>query len=420
LPPVKYNDFDDSISRGAPVATHPSISAAGNGPSGVPTPLLVACGLTLVLYLGAYMRLPLVPLFARRLGASTVEVGMINAGFMLAATVLSLPLGLMSDRLGRKRLVLAGMAISCLTSVFLLAARAPWHVGLIYLFAGVGLACFSPAMMSHVGDCVPPRFLGRAYGWYTSALYLGMALGPGLGGAVATGGFELAFGISALVIASGVLLGVLRIPPSSPAAPRATGGSTLLADFREIVRIPAVLACWIATFFSTYAWGALFAFFPLYARDQGISVAHTGLIFTVQAAANALSRIPVGHLQDRTGDRRPFILWGNALFGLFIAFVGLARREVPLYLIFACAGGAMAATFTAIGAVLSESVATRVRGLAMGGYNTCIYGGFTVSAATLGVVIQRWGYTAGFAFAGLACAASTLVAAGLLSRARRY
>jgi len=381
--------------------------------------LLVACGLTLVQYLGAYMRLPLVPLFARNLGASTVEVGMINAGFMLAATALSLPLGLMSDRLGRKRLILAGMGISCLTSLFLIIARAPWHVGGIYLFAGIGLACFSPAMMSHVGDCVPPHFLGRAYGWYTTALYLGMALGPGLGGSVATGGFALAFGVSAGVTGAGVLLAALRIPRPPAPAPSPAGEGTLLADFREIVRTPAVLACWIATFFSTYAWGSLFAFFPLYARDQGISIAHTGLIFTAQAAANALFRIPVGSLQDRTGDRRPFILWGNALFGLFIALTGLMRRELPLYLLFAGVGGAMAATFTAVGAVLSESVTTRVRGLAMGGYNTCIYGGFMVSAATLGFVIQRWGYAAGFAFAGLACTVSTAAAAGLLSRARR-
>jgi MFS family permease len=365
------------------------------------------------------MRLPLVPLFARRLGASAVEVGMINAGFMLGATVLSLPLGLMSDRLGRKRLVLAGMGISCLTSVFLLVARTPWHVGMIYLFAGVGLACFSPAMMSHVGDCVPPQFLGRAYGWYTSALYLGMALGPGLGGAVASGGFGLAFAVSAAITGGGVLLGALRMPSSPAAAPGSISEGALLADFREIVRTPAVVGCWIATFFSTYAWGSLFAFFPLFARDLGISVAQTGLIFTVQAAANALTRVPVGHLQDRTGTRRPFILWGNVLFGLFIALVGLMRRELPLYLLFAGVGGAMASTFTAIGAVLSESVSTRVRGLAMGGYNTCIYGGFMVSSATLGVVIERFGYAAGFAFAGVACTLSTAAVARLLSRARR-
>ncbi|HBO70333.1 MAG TPA: MFS transporter, partial [Deltaproteobacteria bacterium] len=111
------------------------------------SPILAACGLTLLLYLGAYMRLPLVPLFASRLGATTVQVGLINAGFMLAATLLSFPLGLVSDRLGRRRLILTGIIISALTSVFLFLAQTPAQVGAIYLFSGIGLACFSPAMM---------------------------------------------------------------------------------------------------------------------------------------------------------------------------------------------------------------------------------------------------------------------------------
>jgi MFS family permease len=89
--------------------------------------------------------------------------------------------------------------------------------------------------------------------------------------------------------------------------------------------------------------------------------------------------------------------------------VGQTRGLVPLYVLFVAVGGSMAATFTAIGALLSESVPTRIRGLAMGGYNTCIYGGFAVSAASLGAVIARSGFSAGFAVAGGLCAAATLV-----------
>src|SRR3972149_9980655 len=77
-----------------------------------PAPVFVACALSFILYLGAYMRLPLVPLFASDLGATTVQVGMINAGFMVAAALLSLPLGLVSDRLGRKRLIPSRMGVS--------------------------------------------------------------------------------------------------------------------------------------------------------------------------------------------------------------------------------------------------------------------------------------------------------------------
>ena len=214
---------DRPVTHRAPINPPPAAGAT------IPTPILVACVLTLVLYLGAYMRLPLVPLFARGLGASTVDVGMINAGFMLAAAALALPLGLMSDRLGRKRLILAGMGISCLTSLFLLVARTPLHVGLIYLFSGVGLACFSPAMMSHVGDSSPPNFLGRAYGWYTSALYLGMALGPGFGGAVATKGFGTAFAVSAAIIGAGVIVAGFRVGNPAPPAPRPSAGAGISA-----------------------------------------------------------------------------------------------------------------------------------------------------------------------------------------------
>ena len=389
-------------------------AAPGRNRFPVPVPLLVACSLTFVLYLGSYMRLPLVPLFSRDLGASTFQVGMINAGFMLAATLLSLPLGLISDRLGRRRLILAGMAISCLTSVFLLFASNPLQVGAIYLFSGVGLACFSPAMMSYVGDVSPIPLLGRAYGWYTSALYLGMAVGPGLGGVIAGRGFEAAFIVSAAVIAAGVIIGGPRMP-APPPVPRPASPNPL-ADFREITSNRAVTACWLATFFATYAWGSLFAFFPLYARDAGVTLVHTGLIFTCQAAANALFRIPVGHLSDRWGKRVPFIIAGNLVFALSIAAVGQATRPALLYVIFLAVGGSMATTFTALGALLSESVPTRIRGLAMGGYNTCIYGGFAASAASLGAVISRTSFSTGFAFAGGLCAAATLALIFLFPR----
>lgn len=381
---------------------------------GAPAPVLIACGLTICQYLAAYMRVPLVPLFARDLGASTVQVGMINAGFMLSATLLSVPLGLVSDRLGRRRLIVSGMAFSGLTSLLLVLARTPLEVGAIYVVAGAGLACFSPAMMSYVGDVSPPSFLGRAYGWFTAALYLGMAIGPGLGGAVAAGGFRAAFLVSAALTAIAIAAGAPRMPASPPVARGRSSG--LLADFREIVHNRSVVACWSATFLATYAWGSLFAFFPLYARDAGISLVHTGLIFTTQAAANAVARIPIGHLADRTGQRERYILFGNLLFAVSIALVGQFRREFPLYLVFAAIGGTMAATFTAIGAVLSESVETRIRGLAMGGYNTCIYGGFAVSAATLGTVIERAGYPAGFVLAGALCALSSLLFRAIFPR----
>ena len=78
--------------------------------------LFICCGVAFGGYLGSHMRLPVVPLYAKSLGADTILVGIINSAFLLMAALLSLPLGMMSDRLGRKRLACLGALILSATA----------------------------------------------------------------------------------------------------------------------------------------------------------------------------------------------------------------------------------------------------------------------------------------------------------------
>ena len=76
--------------------------------------LLFCCVIGFVCFFGAYMRIPVLPLFALSLGAGTAQVGMINAAFMLSAGLLAIPSGLLSDRFGQRPLLLSGLLIiSC-------------------------------------------------------------------------------------------------------------------------------------------------------------------------------------------------------------------------------------------------------------------------------------------------------------------
>lgn len=150
------------------------------------TLLLTACIISFFCFLGSYMRIPIVPLFATSLGADTIQVGMINAAFMLMAGAFSIPSGLVSDRLGRRVPLLGGMILLSGSSFLLYWSRSPLQMGIIYLLFGVGLSAFSPTLMSYVADVTPPEMLGQAYGWYTMALYGGMTLGPAAGGFLGT------------------------------------------------------------------------------------------------------------------------------------------------------------------------------------------------------------------------------------------
>ena len=175
-------------------------------PEPAPTPryavlLLICCGVVLGCYFGTYMRFPVVPLYAQSLGADTVMVGLINGAFLLSAGALSLPLGLVVHRLGMKLLAGVGLLILAASSFLLAVSSTPHQLLWIYLFSGAGLAAFGPTTMSYVAGISPPTHLGRSYGWYTTALYVGMSLGPAAGGFVAEAwGFSLVFILSGLSI----------------------------------------------------------------------------------------------------------------------------------------------------------------------------------------------------------------------------
>ena len=79
----------------------------------------LACLLTLLHYTGAYMRVPVLPLYATAHGATPTDVGLIVGASMVVAAVTAIPFGVASDRLGRRTLLLGGTAISALTSLLL-------------------------------------------------------------------------------------------------------------------------------------------------------------------------------------------------------------------------------------------------------------------------------------------------------------
>jgi DHA1 family multidrug resistance protein-like MFS transporter len=368
-----------------------------------PTPsyaalLLICCLVVLGCYSGTYMRFPVVPLYARSLGADTVLVGLINGAFLLSAGTLSLPLGLISDRLGMKRLAAAGVLMLAASSFLLCISNTPHQIIWIYLFAGAGLAAFGPTMMSYVAGFSPPTHLGRSYGWYTTALYVGMSLGPAVGGFVADSrGFTAVFFLSGLCILLVFWLMLFFLPraryvmPASPAKP-AINPATLKAVGKNL----PLLGSWLATSGGCFGLGVFLTFLPLHAQNQGLTYGQIGLVFAVQGGMNAVSRFPFGHLSDRVKHRSLLVVWG--LLGIAASQAGYGLSRQPLYFIFwaAVMGVSMGLAFTSVAALTVEAAPPELRGLAMGGYNSAIYLSMMVSAAGLGPVIKRIGFEDGF------------------------
>ena len=372
--------------------------------------LAICCSIAFASYLGSYMRIPVVPLFARSLKASTMEVGLINAAFLLMSGALSFPLGILSDRWGRKLLITSGLAVSAITSFLLCVSSTPFQLIIVYLLFGTGLAAIGPTLMSYVADFSPATHLGRSYGWYTTAIYTGMSLGPAVGGFVAQGlGFKPLFIIAGvfvlLLMGAAVIFLPTRAPhlsakPAHPQPPKLT---------RELLKNRHLLGCWLLTLGSCFGQGMFLTFCPLLAHDYGVNLGQIGLIFTAQAVANALSRLPFGRLSDRVQSKAKLAVLGFILFSISLGVFGFCRT-LPQFLLTAIAlGVTMGLAFTPLGALIAEVAPPEARGLAMGGYNTSIYLGMMLSSAFMGGAITALGYATSFALSAALVLAVTWV-----------
>jgi MFS family permease len=372
----------------------------------------LACLLTLLHYTGAYMRVPVLPLYATAHGATPTDVGLIVGASMGFAAVTAIPFGVASDRWGRRTLLLGGTAISALTSLLLPLVSQPAALMAIYGAAGLGLSAFTPSMMSLVGDVSSPGTVARAYAWYTTALYAGFGAGPILGGYVAqAGGHRSAFVVAGIVITVALATGFTL--------PRTDGGSrggAAAASFAEVRRNRRVWAGWIATVSGLAVWGSILTFFPLLARERGLPPLQIGLVLGIQSFVNTAARVPAGWFLDRIGTRRPYIIGGLTAAALATAILPHVSRWADLVLLSAVIGAAFAVTFVAVGAALTEATTPATRGLAMGGYSMAIYVGIGLASIGLGPVMGRWGYAAGFSVAGAAGILGTLVTAVVWGR----
>lgn len=369
--------------------------------------LTICCLLGCASYVTSYMRIPVVPLFAKDLGAGPLMVGLINSAFLLTSGLGAFPLGLLADRLGRRALINGGLLLSLATALLLAVSTAPWQLLVIYLFFGLGLAAIGPTLMAYVADISPVTHLGRSYGAYTLAIYSGMSLGPALGGLLTQWlGFRLLFVASAVITGavSGLAWALLPKNEGPTPPPPASGG---LSSWRRVLHHRPLIGCWTVTLGGCFGLGMFITFAPLFLKEHHLSLSQIGLVFGLQSAVNALSRIPLGRWSDRLKRRWFMGLTGFLALGLFLALFGLSRTFPQFLLASGLLGFAMALGFTPVGALIAEVVPPSDRGLAMGGYNSCIYLGMMLSSALMGGFISRLGFEVGYFLAGLVVLLST-------------
>lgn len=366
--------------------------------SGPPIGLLMGMFFT---YVGIGMVWSILTVYTTSLGASAAMAGATISVFGAARLVVNVPAGLISERLGRVRVMLVGLMLVALASFVALAARTIPTLLVCLMIQGVGSGCYGTAALSAITDRGTPASRVRDMAAYQIWSQVGLSVGPGLGGfAAAVWGYGAPFacqGAMALI----AFLAITRIPTDKIVRPQK---EKLASAGGILVLIAGVAAVSYAMFFGRVA--ASWVLMPLIAHDKfGMGIGIVGAVLTVSALAN-LSVLRTVPWMVRRFNRFTILIGATATILAAYAILATAVTGEVLWLYAICMGAGTGMASTLVTAYAADTAPAGRVGAVMGAMRmTMDFGAITGPILAGFCVDQPWLGTKG----GIGLCAATLL-----------
>jgi DHA1 family multidrug resistance protein-like MFS transporter len=387
--------------------------------------LALVCSTDFLIWLASGAVYPYLPVFLREEAhASVTMLGVIAGAYFLAVFAFSAPAGWLSDRVGRKPMMILGTVLFAVSTLLFVTTTDPWWFIAFRVLEGIGAAAVVPAAQAFVAEITTDAHRSRAYGWLTTAQYGGLIAGPGLAwllyaleGGRGVWAFRGVFLCAALVtLAAALLLAVFLREPSRACEPR---GVPKRAPWQALLSRP-VVAIIVVVATAQYAMGAFEVVWSIYLRDLDASMRTVGLTWVLFSAPLLLSFVG-GRIADRS-DRVLLTVVGFGVQAACWLLVPVAHDPMIFLVVLPVDGLAFALAFPAKQALLVQVSPRRWLGAIQGAEQTAMQ-----LAAFAGTVTAPFLYTwiggacfavaGGVGLAGLAVASPTLYRERLRVRA---
>ncbi|MBI2328799.1 MAG: MFS transporter [Chloroflexi bacterium] len=280
-------------------------------------PVLALCVFSSTLGIGIVS--PLLPLYLRDMGATSIWLGIIVASYFISNSVAVPIAGRLSDRRGRKLFLVIGLLAYAIISVGYVWAGTVSHLALVRLIQGIAGAVTIPIAMAYLGDLSPEGEEGRWQGYADAAFFSGFGFGPLLGGVVTENfGMTTAF----LSMSSLNLLAALVALVFLPESTRRQTSKEFHLSFKEMSASSMVKGLFSFRVAQALGRGGITAFLPIFASMIGLSTSLIGILLTINILSMTLFTPLGGLLADRF-NRRNLIILGNILFTILLAAIPL-------------------------------------------------------------------------------------------------
>jgi len=288
--------------------------------------------------MGVGIVVPLLPIYARELGAGGMYIGLVFGAFSLSRTVFLPYFGRLSDKKGRKPFIVAGLLAYALISLLFIYTTNIHTLIFLRFVQGIASAMIMPVVMAYVGDITPEGLEGFAMGLFNMSIFFGLSIGPLIGGVIKdTMGLQSAFSSMSLLALTGFFLSLFLLPPTK--TEKVMGRSQDPMSWKIILKDTGIVGLFLFRFAYTSCIGMIWGFLPVFADAEfSLPSSSIGILAMMAVFVSGVIHTPMGMLADRMNKKIMVVsggilaawaifsftwtvgfwdlFWANVLFGL--------------------------------------------------------------------------------------------------------
>ncbi|MGD9262179.1 MAG: MFS transporter [Desulfobacterales bacterium] len=259
---------------------------------------------------GVGIVVPLLPIYAHNLGASGMYIGSIFGAFSLSRTIFLPYFGRLSDKKGRKPFIVPGFLAYAIISIAFIFSEAVTTLIAIRFFHGIASAMLMPVIQAYIGDITPSGREGWTMGLFNMSLFLGLSLGPLLGGIIKdTFSLQASFISMGMLAFIGFLLSFWLLPPTHTERVSKSGNNSF--SWKALIFDRNVIGLFFFRFGHVVCVGIIWGFIPLYAdMEFSVSSSLIGILIMLGVFISGLIHVPMGYLADLISKKLMVVVGG--------------------------------------------------------------------------------------------------------------
>jgi len=352
---------------------------------------------------------PLLPVYAQKLGATYLDIGIIGAAGAAPYMILPFIAGSLSDRYGRKRFYYTGLALTAVTSALFTVTNNVEQVALVRAFSGVAYSLIWPPAEALISDLTTSAERTKHLGYFTFSWALGMLLGPPIGGRIVlTASFTILFltslvvGIAATILAVYGLKAVREVKTWNDLSRSKANAMTIF--------LPVFF---VAVALST-ALGVVFNILPAYLNNLGIDPFEIGVVFAALGVTRAITFSQTSYA-TRIGENLSMMI-GLVILTVSLVATSMATNFTEILMVVVFLGVGMGVLGPLSISVTSKMASKENTGAAIGATESFFGLGWALGPLMGGVAAETFGASAPYTITAVVAVACMIPLARTMAR----